>query len=260
MYILCYYRAKIGTFYLVYIYNVFYRAFLAATEEDLIEGIQTAVTEDSTLAASISVSSIVLSWTRQAGFPVVHVDRNYTTGAITLHQERYFTVQPTVQSPSLWWIPYNFFSANSTVYSTFADRWINGQRSVVVSDAAIPNGDWLIINNEQTGFYRVQYDNQNYRLIADELSNGDFTKFKITTRSSLISDVFDFAYTERLNYTVVFDIIKYLEHELEYVPWSSAFTGLNNVDRLFAGSSKYDEFSVRVFEYCVLYLKSRISK
>lgn len=217
-----------------------------ATEEDLIEGIETAVRQDNTLPATMTVSNIVLSWTRQAGFPVVNVIRNYTSGDITLQQERYFTVKPTVQSTSLWWIPYNFASASSSVYSTFADRWIQGQRSTVVSNAAIPSGDWLIINNEQTGFYRVQYDDQNYKLIANELTTGDMNKFKITTRSSIISDVFDFANTERLNYTVVFDIIKYLEHELEYVPWSSAFTGLNNVDRLFAGSSKYADFTVRV--------------
>lgn len=228
------------------VYNLYYRAYLDATEEDLIEGIQTAVREDNTLPAAISVSDIVLSWTRQIGFPVVNVNRNYINGEITLQQERYFTVKPSVQSPSLWWIPYNFASASSSVYSTFADRWIQGQRSTVVSNAAIPSGDWLIINNEQTGYYRVQYDDQNYQLIANELSNGDMNKFKITTRSSIISDVFDFAITERLNYTVVFNIIKYLEHELEYVPWSSAFTGLNNVDRLFAGSSKYADLSVSV--------------
>lgn len=217
-----------------------------ATEEDLIEGIQAAVTEDATLLAPLSVSTIMLSWTRQAGFPVVNVNRNYTTGDITLQQERYFTVKPAVQSPALWWIPYNFASASSVVYTTFADRWIQGQRSTVVTNAGIPSGEWLIINNEQTGFYRVQYDDQNYQLIANELSTGDMNKFKITTRSSIISDVFDFAYTERLNYTIVLDIIKYLEHEVEYVPWASAFTGLNNVDRLFAGSSKYADFSVRV--------------
>lgn len=225
---------------------MFYRAYLDATEEDLIEGIQTAVTEDNTLPATMTVSNIMLSWTRQAGFPVVNVVRDYTSGAITLEQERYFTVKPAVQSTSLWWIPYNFASASSSVYTTFADRWIQGQRSTIVSNAAIPAEDWLIINNEQTGFYRVQYDNQNYKLIANELTTGNFSKFKITTRSSIISDVFDFAYTERLNYTVVFDIISYLEHELDNVPWATAFTGLNNVDRLFAGSSKYADFTVRV--------------
>lgn len=64
----------------------------------------------------------------------------------------------------------------------------------------------------------------------------------MTSRSQIVDDVFEFAKTERLGYDVALDVASYLEHELEYVPWSSAFSALSFVDRQFAGNSNYSTF------------------
>lgn len=186
------------------------------------------------------------SWTRQSGFPLVTVTRNYADGSFDLSQERYFTVKPATQHSSLWWIPYNFATASSSNFSnTAASGWMQATaRTLRVGDASVASGDWLVLNKQQSGYYRVQYDTQNYQLIANELSKGDFKKIHLVSRAQIIDDVFDFARTERLNYTIVFDIIKYLERDTEFVPWAAAFNGLTFVDRMYSGSSKYEEFTV----------------
>lgn len=204
-----------------------------------------AVKEDGTIPTQLSASTIMGSWTRQSGFPLVTVTRSYADGSFELSQERYFTVKPATQHSSLWWIPYNYATASSSDFSnTAATGWMQG-RTLRVSDASVANGDWLVVNKQQAGYYRVQYDTQNYQLIANELSKGDFKKIHLVSRAQIIDDVFNFARTERLNYTIVFDIIQYLEHDTEFVPWAAAFTGLSFVDRLYSGSSKYAEFVVR---------------
>lgn len=223
------------------------KAYSDAVEEDLFAGLQSAVTADQTLAATLNVADIMLSWTRQAGFPLVTVERNYETGAVTLKQERYHTDKSIAQTGSSWWIPINIATAAlPTIDRTTPDFWIPANTQTL-NQGQVPANEWMLVNKQQTGFYRVLYDTQNYQLLASALSGSDRDKIHLTTRSAIIDDVFDFARTERLNYTVVFDIIKYLEHEVEYVPWQSAFNGLTLVDRRLAGSEKYNKFAVRQF-------------
>lgn len=221
------------------------KAYSDATEEDLFVGLQSAVTADNTLAANLNVADIMLSWTRQAGFPLVTVERNYETMAITFKQERYFTAKETTPGTSSWWIPINIATSTlPTIDRTTPDFWIPANTASMTHQGDAPAATWLLVNKQQTGFYRVLYDTQNYQLLANALNSEERSKIHLTSRSAIIDDVFDFARTERLNYTIVFDIIKYLEHEVEYVPWQSAFNGLNFVDRMFAGSEKYDKYAV----------------
>lgn len=210
----------------------------------MFQQIEVAVKQDGTLPTQLTATAIMGSWTRQSGFPLVTVIRNYADGSFELSQERYFTVKPATQHSSLWWIPYNFATASASDFSnTAAIGWMQA-RTLRVGDASVASSDWLVLNKQQSGYYRVQYDTQNYQLIANELSKGDFQKIHLVSRAQIIDDVFDFARTERLNYTIVFDIIKYLERETEFVPWAAAFNGLTFVDRMYSGSSKYAEFTV----------------
>lgn len=198
---------------------------------------------DGTLPSNLNVPTIFSSWSRQAGFPLVTVQRNYDDRSFVLSQERYFTVNQTTPSTSLWWIPVNYASASSYEFEfTNATSWFASATETVKDDTLQPT-DWFLLNKRQTGYYRVKYDLQNYKLLAAQLQK-DFGVIHLASRSQLIDDAFDFARTERLGYDVVFDLIKYLEHEVEYVPWASSFRGLTHVDRLFAGSAGYDQFTV----------------
>lgn len=231
----------------------FLRENSAAVEDDLFEELEKAVKADHTLDSRFDVPTIFASWTHQAGFPLVTVDRNYINGDIVLTQERYSNIASGSTSPSLWWIPYNFASASEPDFnSTTATAWISS-RSETINNPSTLNTDWFLVNKKQTGFYRVIYDLQNYKLLADQLQK-DFEVIHLTSRSQLIDDAFDFARTERLGYDVVFDLIKYLEHEVEYVPWASTFRGLELVDRLFAGSSSYHLLQVSTRSLVILFL------
>lgn len=189
------------------------------------------------------MTTIFKSWTRQAGFPLVTVERNYENGDIILAQERYLSVNESSPSTSLWWIPINYASASVADFdSTNATSWFSTP-TYTLNDVTIRNSDWIVINKRQTGYYRVKYDLENYRLLSMQLLQND-TRIHLTTRSQLIDDAFDFARVERLHYDVVLDLMKYMENELEYLPWASAFNGLSLINRLYAGSAKFDKFAV----------------
>lgn len=188
------------------------------------------------------------SWTRQKGFPVIHVNRNYSTGTIDLHQERYFTVKPTTPDSTKWWIPLNFVTGNESDFSsTTAAEWFPGTDATRVitqtNNRTWTNDEYIILNSQSTGYYRVQYDARNYELIAAALES-NVNKIHLVNRAQLIDDAFDFAKTGRLSYAIPLNLTSYLEHDLEYVPWTAANRGLTYLNRVLAGSKNYHQFQV----------------
>lgn len=190
------------------------------------------------------------SWSQQAGFPVVTVRRNYNEGStqnVTLSQERYFTTQPTTPVNTTWWIPINFATArNPNFYNTSADVWFPqnyplGDFSIEVP--TLTENDWLIINKQETGYYRVLYDERNYRLLSDALVE-NIDLFHNLNRAQLIDDTYNFVRTERLTYSTFLDIARFLEFEHEYATWYPAITAFTTLDRYFAGHNNYSAFRV----------------
>lgn len=203
------------------------------------------VSEDQTIGTGQTIEEIMSTWTRQRGFPLLTVVRNYVTGTIDMRQERYFTVRPSTEDSSLWWIPYNFATANNPDFeNTRAEGWMSPTRTSTISQTSTKtwsSSEWIVYNKQETGYYRVMYDEANYNLIISQL-NRDFSKIHLTSRSQLIDDSFDFARTGRLNYRTAFDIVSHLEHDTEYVTWGSALTHLTLVNRMLALTSEYAQF------------------
>lgn len=222
---------------------------MAADENDLFEAMAQSILENSPSPDRVNITAIMSSWTQQKGYPFVTVTRNYNTGSITVRQERYQTYIPAQTDPTLWWIPYNFASASTNDFlNTTADRWLsNTDRSVTVSQSNdLDADDWIVFNKQETGYYRVLYDEANYKLITRELIDGNLTKIHLTSRSQLIDDAFNFARTGRLDYSVVFELANYLTNEREFVPWASAFRGLEFVHRMAAASVTYHHLQVEI--------------
>ncbi len=203
-----------------------------------------AISEDGSIDTNQNIEQIMLTWTRQRGFPVLDVKRNYVTGAINVDQERYFT-DASNEDSSLWWIPYNFATANNADFeNTRAEGWIAPTRTSTITPTAAKTwsaNDWIVFNKQETGYYRVMYDETNYNLIVNQL-NSNYSKIHLTSRAQLIDDSFDFARTGRLKYQTAFDVVAHLEHETEYVPWGSALRHFTTVNRMLLSTSEYSQF------------------
>ncbi|XP_037031041.1 aminopeptidase N-like [Bradysia coprophila] len=227
------------------VYYLTNKEFSDAAEEDLFAALNQAAKEDQTIETTQTIEAIMSTWTRQRGFPLFTVQRNYVTGEINIRQERYFTVPPSTEDSALWWIPYNFATANNPDFeNTRAEGWMSPTRTSIIAQTSAKtwsSNDWIVFNKQETGYYRVMYDATNYNLIVSQL-NSDFSKIHLTSRAQLIDDSFDFARTGRLNYRTAFDVVAHLEYETEYVPWGSALTHLTFVNRMLSTTSEYPQF------------------
>lgn len=187
------------------------------------------------------------SWSQQAGFPVVSVTRNYNEGAtenVTLSQQRYFTTQPSTPDNSTWWIPINFATAQRSNFdNTSADAWFPQLVNFTIEVASLTANDWLIINKQESGYYRVLYDDRNYRLLSDALYE-NIDVFHNLNRAQLLDDTYNFVRTSRLTYNTFLDVARFLEFEHEYASWYPAITAFTTLDRYFAGHDDYQTFRV----------------
>lgn len=98
------------------------------------------------------------------------------------------------------------------------------------------------------GFFRVNYDNANWELIASQLQN-DLSKVDLVTRAALVSDAFSMARSGRLDYSVALDLSTYLTNEVEYVPWEAALRHLSFLDTRLASTDAYNNFKVIQIKY-----------
>lgn len=104
---------------------------------------------------------------------------------------------------------------------------------------------WYLFNKGATGYYRVNYDESNWLALGKELENVVNTTIPHLSRAQLIDDSMDLARTGRLSYKTALSVLQGLINEREYVPWVSAFNGLNWLNRAIFATDPHDVLRVR---------------
>ena len=98
-----------------------------------------------------------------------------------------------------------------------------------------------IFNIQQTGYYRVNYDDRNWNLIINQLRE-DHTKIHVINRAQIIDDALNLARAGLMKYELALDVTSYLHKEGEYIPWEAALSGLQYVDAMLKQTMAYSEF------------------
>ena len=221
---------------------------MEANEEHLFQYLNEAAVEDGKVPSDMS--TIFGSWSQQKGYPLLTVTRDYTTGAINLTQER-FLLKPVENDDIKWWLPLNFMSkTKKDATDTAPMLWMKEEKEIVLKPnettfGVINNDDWVIFNKQQTGYYRVQYDMDNWHLLMTALET-DRASINAINRAQIIDDSFNLARAGIEDYHVPFMLIKYLKQETDYLPWAAASNSFGYLNRMFIRSTQYDQLQVSI--------------
>ncbi|KAH8382805.1 hypothetical protein KR009_005335, partial [Drosophila setifemur] len=192
-----------------------------------------------------SVNNIFSSWSQQAGYPLLTVTRNYQTGAVTITQKRYVEDKDDANQKT-WYVPVNFATASNPDYrDTRASHYLMNVTETVISDVASTSDDWLLVNKQNAFYYRTLYDLQNYQLLAETLNN-QIQLIHPRNRAQLLYDTYIFVNTNRLDHSVLFQLLTYLHNEEQYAPWSNANSILIVYNRYLRGDESYYNFQTFV--------------
>lgn len=226
--------------------------YLGAEEDDLFESFDNATKEDKTFGSNtIDVYKILKSWSNQGGYPLITVTRDYDKGTFEVKQEPFdgTSAAPSTDQRS-WWVPFNFATAKySNSQATTMYDYLNvgeSKKTVNQTDEYKWNkSDWILLNKHSTGYYRVNYDNQNWNLLTEALLENP-SQFHVNNRAQLLDDAFRLALAKRLKFGVALGLSTYLQKESEYAPWVTANSILSTINLYLNGASGYEVFQFYV--------------
>ncbi|XP_068442751.1 thyrotropin-releasing hormone-degrading ectoenzyme [Clinocottus analis] len=194
----------------------------------------------------IDIGKMMDRWTLQMGYPVVTISKNQSeqlpTRYVTVSQEHFLYGQELRSNNSLQWqVPVTVAVGNSSRVSAARLIWIHN-RTETHRIGQMDDATWLLGNINQTGYFRVNYDLQNWKLLIQQLHNNPQI-ISVGNRAGLIDDAFNLARAGYLPQGVPLQLIGYLPEEPSFLPWHAASRALYQLDKLLDRTDEYSLFS-----------------
>ncbi|XP_037811880.1 aminopeptidase N [Lucilia sericata] len=177
----------------------------------------------------VDLDELFKDWTEQVGYPVVTVTAS-PSGRFTLKQKRFLLDPNDGSDASLrYTIPITFNNDMKTNYTEFTPKFYFNKTLEEVAFGNTAHHDWVIVNTQQSNYYRVFYEAKLQRHLRIAFEQENHSGIHVSNRASVIDDLFTFGLVGLKGYDEIFEFMEYLATETEYTPWYAAFKGFNNV-------------------------------
>ena len=181
------------------------------------------------------------SWSQQGGYPLLTVTRNYNDGSFTVRQEAFYNDE-TFKKDKTWFVPFNFvFASKADFRDTEASHYLLNVPEIKIESANVPKNDWLLLNKQSTGYYRINYDEENWKLLINGLRSRPY-KMHPRNRAQLMHDAYRFSASKRLSHSILLEMMMYLTQEDQYAPWATASGIITTYNRYLSGDNEYKNF------------------
>ncbi|XP_047245836.1 thyrotropin-releasing hormone-degrading ectoenzyme-like isoform X5 [Girardinichthys multiradiatus] len=194
----------------------------------------------------IDIGEMMDRWTLQMGYPVVTISKNQSeqlpTHYITITQEHFLYGEEVRNNISLQWqVPLTVAVGNTSTICLESLIWINS-RTEIHKIGQMDDNTWLLGNINQTGYFRVNYDLQNWKLLIQQLHSNPQI-ISVGNRAGLIDDAFNLARAGYIPQGIPLQLIGYLPGETSFLPWHAASRALYQLDKLLDRTDDYRLFS-----------------
>ncbi|CAL8096507.1 unnamed protein product [Orchesella dallaii] len=224
--------------------------FKGVHQDDLFTALTEQAQEDGTFT-EFSVKEIMDTWTLQSGFPLVQVSRA-DDRTLYISQERYRPDSSQNASSELWYVPISFVTASNPDFSFSNSRpkaWID-KDTILQTLTLDSTNEWVIINPDARGFYRVIYDDQLTRLIQEQLLK-DHNVISFGSRSQLLDDYFRSASAKYVNIQYALNLTRYLSQEDDFIVWTTVVNNLAPLYTRLTDTTAYEAFRTYILNLVV---------
>ncbi|MFT7813946.1 aminopeptidase N-like [Arapaima gigas] len=164
----------------------------------------------------INVTQLMDTWTQQMGYPVITI--NTTSGEVS---QQHFLLNQTSEYNFIWHIPIKVMK--SGLPSPVEKDLLNKKVQKIVYRTE--KNQWLLANVNCTGYFRVNYNPENWERLLKQLETGH--------------TVSPFDMAKYVSSTLALNTTIYLRNETEYIPWQSALQNLEYFILMFDRSEVY---------------------
>ncbi|XP_074126629.1 thyrotropin-releasing hormone-degrading ectoenzyme isoform X3 [Sminthopsis crassicaudata] len=209
----------------------------------------------------VNIQEVMDQWTLQMGYPVITILGNGTVDNMIVITQQHFIYDSRARlrttefgnSSYLWQIPLTIVLGNRSHISSETIIWVSNKSEH--HRITLNKESWLLGNINQTGYFRVNYDLRNWRLLIDQLMQ-NHEVLSVSNRAGLIDDAFSLARAGYLPQNIPLEIIKYLSEEKDFLPWHAASRALYPLDKLLDRMENYNVFNEYILkQVATMYIK-----
>lgn len=152
-------------------------------------------------------------------------------------------------------LPFNFITSSMENPSGF--KWLNDSSIEYIQVPSLDNEDWIVANVDQLGFYRVHYDENNWKALINAIRN-DSQVFSSRTKAQLIDDAMSLAMDGFLSTSIALDLLMEMKFETDFLPWNAVMRNLLHLNNLLSSSDVHQDFQVgqQPFTFVTKYLET----
>ncbi len=182
------------------------------------------------------VQSMMASYTRQAGYPVLIVKSKRKKDVLSLDvEQRRFLVDGSREGKrTLWQVPVGVLTSE-TAQPFF--EFMEGKR--LKFDIALQDGGWVKLNPGQSGFYRVAYPVEMWQSLAGAVAAGALTT---VDRLGVLDDAFALARAGYISTSTALSVLMAYSKEKDYSVWTSLAGVFGTLDNLLSGEPDQQTF------------------
>ena len=193
------------------------------------------------------VISLMDSWIKQTGFPVISVESSSDGKALSITQERFLYDRLTGNDPgaTTWKVPISVCNADSP--PTEPVLMESPELSLPLETRAT-KARWTKVNPGQNGFYRVRYSPDALSSLIDAVASGELPP---TDRLGLQSDLFALVRAGMEPATRYLDLVAAYKGETDATVWTDLSTNLRDLEVRLADHPSLDQlraFNKTVYE------------
>nr|ASU92548.1 glutamine aminopeptidase-like protein 9 [Achaea janata] len=174
------------------------------------------------LYPDLNITYVMDTWTRQMGYPVINVKLGDEPNSYFITQSRFLYDPDAVYANDSkfnyrWYVPITYTTTNGVHEQLL---WL----SDTAENIKIKLNDdekWLKVNNNQTGYYRVNYALSMWQTLIEQLKSKN-NQITAADRSQLLDDVFALAEARTVPYHLALNLTSYLLVENDLLPWETA--------------------------------------
>ena len=176
------------------------------------------------------VTAIMDSWVKQMGYPVLQVEANRGQEQVnlTVTQERFVydrLLGEEEPSPEVWQVPVSV--STGAPDSTATATVMEGRQVQLAVPAA--GGDWFKVNAGQTGFYRVNYNNDEWQRLVPAVRA---LELPATDRLGIQNDAYALCRAGLAPVTQFLELARSYVDEEDASVWSDLASNLRDIEQL----------------------------
>ncbi|XP_032687698.1 glutamyl aminopeptidase-like isoform X7 [Odontomachus brunneus] len=183
---------------------------------------------------SDTIKEVMNTWLTKTHYAELFVERYYDKRRPMTYLSLYARI-----NHNEWIIPVNYFTKMTYMSSNTLDVvwhdwcYLNSTLKAGYDDMQISINNFLIVNVEQSGYYRVNYDDRNWMLLATHMQKNNTPHIPPLTRAQLVNDAYYFTIGRNINTSIFVEVTKHLERDTDFIAWYPMFNILLDISPYF---------------------------